>query len=73
MIFSFSIFLVVKYEVTVITGDVEFAASDSNIFISIYGDSGDTGKRWLKKPTSPQEPFAKGSVSNQIRINESIS
>ncbi|KAI4820693.1 hypothetical protein KUCAC02_028664 [Chaenocephalus aceratus] len=39
----------VKYEFIVITGDVKGAGTDSNVFISIYGVNGDSGKRHLQK------------------------
>ncbi|KAK5871016.1 hypothetical protein PBY51_003919 [Eleginops maclovinus] len=39
----------VKYEIIVITGDVKGAGTDSNVFISIYGVNGDSGKRHLQK------------------------
>lgn len=38
-----------KYEFIVITGDVKGAGTDSNVFISIYGVNGDSGKRHLQK------------------------
>ncbi|KAF3695639.1 Lipoxygenase -like proteiny domain-containing protein 1 [Channa argus] len=39
----------VKYEIIVITGDVKSAGTDSNVFITIYGVNGDSGKRPLRK------------------------
>uniref|UniRef100_A0A3B3CLJ0 Lipoxygenase homology PLAT domains 1b n=1 Tax=Oryzias melastigma TaxID=30732 RepID=A0A3B3CLJ0_ORYME len=39
----------VKYGVIVITGDVKGAGTDSNVFITIYGVNGDSGRRELKK------------------------
>ncbi|KAL0979113.1 hypothetical protein UPYG_G00180880 [Umbra pygmaea] len=39
----------VKYEIIVITGDVKNAGTDSNVFITIYGTNGDSGKRALKQ------------------------
>ena len=39
------------------------AATDANVFIVIFGEAGDTGKRWLKKAKDSKEPFGKGSVS----------
>ncbi|KAL1268955.1 hypothetical protein QQF64_031244, partial [Cirrhinus molitorella] len=38
----------VKYEIIVITGDVKGAATDANVFITLYGVNGDSGKRALK-------------------------
>ena len=37
----------VKYEVTVITGDIKKAGTDANVHITIFGTHGDTGKRPL--------------------------
>ncbi len=39
----------VKYEVIVVTGDVKHAGTDANVFITIYGSYGDTGKRPLQQ------------------------
>lgn len=39
----------VKYEVIVITGDVMGAGTNANVFITLYGTNGDTGKRELKQ------------------------
>uniref|UniRef100_A0A8C7S9W1 Lipoxygenase homology domains 1b n=1 Tax=Oncorhynchus mykiss TaxID=8022 RepID=A0A8C7S9W1_ONCMY len=39
----------VKYEIIVITGDVKRAGTDSNVYITIYGSNGDSGKRSLKQ------------------------
>ncbi|XP_060788698.1 lipoxygenase homology domain-containing protein 1 [Neoarius graeffei] len=39
----------VKYEIIVITGDVKGAGTDANVFITIYGVNGDSGKRPVKQ------------------------
>ncbi|KAL2092881.1 hypothetical protein ACEWY4_012679 [Coilia grayii] len=39
----------VKYEIIVITGDVKAGGTDANVFITIYGVNGDSGKRPLKQ------------------------
>uniref|UniRef100_G3NTG3 Lipoxygenase homology PLAT domains 1b n=1 Tax=Gasterosteus aculeatus aculeatus TaxID=481459 RepID=G3NTG3_GASAC len=39
----------VKYEIIVITGDVKDGGTDSNVFITIYGVNGDSGKRHLRQ------------------------
>ncbi|KAL6113992.1 loxhd1 [Pungitius sinensis] len=39
----------VKYEIIVITGDVKDGGTDSNVFITIYGVNGDSGKRHLRE------------------------
>jgi len=39
----------VKYEIIVITGDVNGAGTNANVFITLYGTTGDSGKRELKQ------------------------
>ncbi|XP_072243054.1 lipoxygenase homology domain-containing protein 1 [Leuresthes tenuis] len=39
----------VKYEIIIITGDVKGAGTDANVFITIYGVNGDSGKRHLRQ------------------------
>lgn len=39
----------IKYEIIIITGDVKGAGTDANVFITIYGVNGDSGKRPLKQ------------------------
>uniref|UniRef100_A0A4W4F748 PLAT domain-containing protein n=1 Tax=Electrophorus electricus TaxID=8005 RepID=A0A4W4F748_ELEEL len=39
----------VKYEIIIITGDVKGAGTDANVYITIYGVNGDSGKRPLKQ------------------------
>uniref|UniRef100_A0A3B5LKV5 Lipoxygenase homology domains 1b n=1 Tax=Xiphophorus couchianus TaxID=32473 RepID=A0A3B5LKV5_9TELE len=39
----------VKYEIIVITGDVKGAGTDTNVFITIYGVNGDSGRRHLRQ------------------------
>lgn len=40
--------LVVKFNVHVTTGNVRGAGTDANVFITIYGTTGDTGKNFCK-------------------------
>ena len=39
----------VKYEVVVTTGDVKGAGTNANVFLTIFGSNGNTGKRPLTK------------------------
>ncbi|KAJ8405697.1 hypothetical protein AAFF_G00316770 [Aldrovandia affinis] len=39
----------VKYEIIIVTGDVKGCGTDANVFITIYGSSGDSGKRALQQ------------------------
>ncbi|KAK9954997.1 hypothetical protein ABG768_014905 [Culter alburnus] len=49
------------YTVTVTTGDVYGAGTDANVFITLYGDMGDTGERKLSKSENSNK-FERGSV-----------
>ncbi|KAL4660900.1 lipoxygenase homology domain-containing protein 1-like [Arapaima gigas] len=51
------------YKVSVMTGDVYKAGTDANVFLTIYGDLGDTGERKLSKSESNRNKFERGSVS----------
>lgn len=44
-------FTVIKYQVEVVTGDVWGGSTDANVYITIYGDRGDTGVRQLYAET----------------------
>lgn len=39
----------ISYEVSVVTGDEPRAGTDANVYITIFGSNGDTGKRPLTK------------------------
>ncbi|XP_026052473.1 lipoxygenase homology domain-containing protein 1-like [Carassius auratus] len=49
------------YTVMVTTGDVYGAGTDANVFITLYGDMGDTGERKLSKSENSNK-FERGSV-----------
>lgn len=44
------------------TGDVYGAGTDANVFLTIYGDLGDTGERKLSKSETNSNKFERGSV-----------
>ncbi|WAR01120.1 LOXH1-like protein, partial [Mya arenaria] len=44
-------------EVRVFTGDVSGAGTDSNVFLSLHGDKGDTGERELKDSSTNMNKF----------------
>lgn len=44
------------------TGDVYGAGTDANVFLTIYGDQGDTGERKLRKSETNSNKFERGSV-----------
>ncbi|KAI7798290.1 putative lipoxygenase homology domain-containing protein 1-like [Triplophysa rosa] len=50
------------YKVSVRTGDMYGAGSDANVFLTIYGDLGDTGERKLRKSESSSNKFERGAV-----------
>ncbi|KAJ7335182.1 hypothetical protein JRQ81_013123, partial [Phrynocephalus forsythii] len=49
-----------KYNITVYTGDVYGAGTDANVFLTIYGDLGDTGERKLRKSETHTNKFERG-------------
>ncbi|XP_061672103.1 LOW QUALITY PROTEIN: lipoxygenase homology domain-containing protein 1-like [Syngnathoides biaculeatus] len=50
------------YQVSVRTGDMYKAGSDANVFLTIYGDLGDTGERKLSRSESNRNKFERGQV-----------
>lgn len=50
------------YSVTVTTGDVYGAGTDANVFITIYGDMGDSGERKLIQSENNRNKFERGAV-----------
>ncbi|KAL2092882.1 hypothetical protein ACEWY4_012680 [Coilia grayii] len=51
-----------QYNVAVRTGDTYGAGTDANVFLTIYGDLGDTGERKLRKSESNKNKFERGAV-----------
>ena len=45
------------------TGDVKGAGTDANVFITIYGEYGDTGERQLGKSETHSNKFERRNVS----------
>lgn len=59
----FSLFHSVNsYEVHVFTGTMFGAGTDANVYINVYGETGDTGERRLRKSNNLNK-FEKGQVS----------
>ncbi|KAI8774235.1 lipoxygenasey domain-containing protein 1 [Biomphalaria glabrata] len=54
---------VIKYEVTVVTGDLWNGGTRSNVYLTIYGDRGDSGVRQLFAQ-SKEEIFNKGQTNH---------
>lgn len=44
------------------TGDVYGGGTDANVFLTIYGDQGDTGERKLRKSEANGNKFERGAV-----------
>lgn len=55
---------VTVYEVHVTTGDLWNAGTEADVYISIYGEKGDTGSRQLVRSQKPKK-FLKGQVSTR--------
>ena len=53
-----------KYKVHVFTGDVKNAGTDANVFVTLFGDLGDTGERPLTKSEKHSDKFERGNVSD---------
>ena len=54
---------VVRYKVDVYTGKKSSAGTDANVYINIFGDLGDTGRRYLRQSKTNKNKFEKGQVS----------
>uniref|UniRef100_A0A8C9PC10 Lipoxygenase homology domains 1 n=1 Tax=Spermophilus dauricus TaxID=99837 RepID=A0A8C9PC10_SPEDA len=52
----------VRYRVTVCTGELEGAGTDANVYLCLYGDVGDTGERLLYNCRNNTDLFEKGSA-----------
>ncbi|XP_043570379.1 lipoxygenase homology domain-containing protein 1-like [Chiloscyllium plagiosum] len=50
------------YKINVYTGDVYRAGTDANVFLTIYGDLGDTGERKLSKSETHTNKFERNQV-----------
>ncbi|XP_076018180.1 lipoxygenase homology domain-containing protein 1 [Genypterus blacodes] len=50
------------YSVSVITGDVFGAGTDAKVFLTMYGDLGDTGERKLSKSQTNRNKFERAAV-----------
>lgn len=50
------------YSVQIFTGNVPGAGTDAKVYITIYGDLGDTGERYLGKSENRTNKFERGKV-----------
>lgn len=51
-----------KYEVEVLTGNHWAAETDADLFVTIFGDKGDTGRRKLYHSYQEGDKFQRGKV-----------
>lgn len=56
---------VTVYEVHVTTGDLWNAGTEADVYISVYGERGDTGSRQLLR-SQKSKKFLKGQVSERV-------
>ncbi|XP_051825625.1 lipoxygenase homology domain-containing protein 1 isoform X1 [Antechinus flavipes] len=57
---------IVLYSVQIFTGNIPGAGTDAKVFITIYGDLGDTGERYLGKSENRTNKFEKGTADTFI-------
>ena len=50
------------YRVHVFTGDVPNAGTNSNVFLCLYGELGDSGERKLEKSETHMDKFERNNV-----------
>eukprot|EP00794_Sanderia_malayensis_P016965 gene16965-18674_t len=50
-------YVVHKYSIHVYTGDVKGAGTDANVFLTMFGENGDTGERQLRKSETHKDKF----------------
>uniref|UniRef100_H0X7D1 Lipoxygenase homology PLAT domains 1 n=1 Tax=Otolemur garnettii TaxID=30611 RepID=H0X7D1_OTOGA len=53
---------IVLYSVQIFTGNVPGAGTDAKVYITIYGDLGDTGERYLGKSENRTNKFERGTA-----------
>ena len=64
--------LVVKYQVLVRTGKLTGADTDANVYVVLYGERGDTGRRRLVYSDNPVK-FQEDQVGSPVGIFEARS
>ena len=62
------LFKATKYIVCVYTGDVRGGGTDASVFITIFGDKGDTGERKLFNSETYKNKFERNQVSTIVDI-----
>jgi len=51
-----------KYVVDVVTGNVSRGGTDANVFLTMFGENGDSGERQLSKSENNTNKFERGQV-----------
>ena len=64
----FTLIPVVNYSVAVSTSDLTGAGTDSNVFLTVYGENGDSGERALRKSDNMNK-FERAQVSVSVLTN----
>uniref|UniRef100_A0A673VUW6 Lipoxygenase homology domains 1 n=1 Tax=Suricata suricatta TaxID=37032 RepID=A0A673VUW6_SURSU len=57
---------IVLYSVQIFTGNIPGAGTDAKVYITIFGDLGDTGERYLGKSENRTNKFEKGTADTFI-------
>nr|XP_048275494.1 lipoxygenase homology domain-containing protein 1 isoform X2 [Myodes glareolus] len=57
---------IVLYSVQIFTGNIPGAGTDARVYITIYGDLGDTGERYLGKSENRMNKFERGTADTFI-------
>ncbi|XP_012940880.1 lipoxygenase homology domain-containing protein 1 [Aplysia californica] len=55
-----------KYTVEVFTGDMKGGGTDANVFLSVFGDKGDTGERQLRNSETNRDKFEKNKMDRFV-------
>lgn len=63
-------FPVIKYRVTICTGNVGGGGTDASVFLNIIGDLGDTGERLMIMSKNNVNKFEKGNVRAPFPLND---
>lgn len=59
----------IKYRVTICTGNISGSGTDATVFLNIIGDLGDTGERLMIMSKNNVNKFEKGNVSASFTHN----
>lgn len=61
------------YKVSIRTGHMFGAGTDASVYLTLYGDLGDTGERKLAKSENNKNKFERGQVSKrEIKIKHGL-